>query len=293
MGERRLVSSNATCTGVGLALRRACTSLFGNAMSYKVSGTALPATEFNPEEWSIVLNARTRLPRQQSKETEGTQSGKAASADGTQASKTKSVPSIPSTLDDTAVACLRLKGLPGLPVDDFKIVFRPSAGISLAQYNDGELWAVLVANSGLHSAAAENNVVCTNLPKTIFTVSTSCAGRVANYAKIRKLTLRGNKLVFHAYIAPPEEARPGLAPRITSGESPPANGPRKEHAAGHNRSNSNRSTSFSSTRSLSQASKTEIGPAESKALDETVAAKAKALDEMRHKAATSAPNPER
>ncbi|KAL1441324.1 hypothetical protein MTO96_008736 [Rhipicephalus appendiculatus] len=74
---------------------------------------------------------------------------------------------------------------------------------NLAQYNDGELRAAVVANSGLHSAVAEEDLVCTNLPKNIFTVSTSCADRVANYAKIRELTLRGNKLAFHAYIAPP------------------------------------------------------------------------------------------
>ncbi|KAL1466204.1 hypothetical protein MTO96_042890 [Rhipicephalus appendiculatus] len=189
-------------------------------MAYTVSGMDLPATEFNPEEWSVVLNARTRSPHQQSKETEGTQSPKAASADGTQASKTESAPSVPSKVDDTAVARLRLKRLPRLPVDDFKIVFRPSAGVNLAQYNDGELRAAVVANSGLHSAVAEEDLVCTNLPKNIFTVSTSCADRVANYAKIRELTLRGNKLAFHAYIAPPDGARPGIIYRAWNGESP-------------------------------------------------------------------------
>ncbi|KAL1479474.1 hypothetical protein MTO96_051813, partial [Rhipicephalus appendiculatus] len=189
-------------------------------MAYTVSGMDLPATEFNPEEWSVVLNARTRSPRQQSKETEGTQSTKAASADGTQASKTESAPSVPSKIDDTAVARLRLKRLPRLPVDDFKIVFRPSAGVNLAQYNNGELRAAVVANSGLHSAVAEEELVCTNLPKNIFTVSTSRADRVANYAKIRELTLRGNKLAFHAYIAPPDGARPGIIYRAWNGKSP-------------------------------------------------------------------------
>ncbi|KAH7982881.1 hypothetical protein HPB52_007916 [Rhipicephalus sanguineus] len=189
-------------------------------MAYKVSGMDLPATEFNPEEWSVVLNAPTRSPRQQSKETEGTQSSSAASADGTQASKTELAPSVPSTLDDTAVTRLRSKRLPRLPVDDFKIVFRPSAGVNLAQYNDGELRAAVVANSGLHSAVAEEDLVCTNLSKNIFTVSTSCADRVANYAKIRELTLRGNKLAFHAYIAPPDGARPGIIYRAWNGESP-------------------------------------------------------------------------
>ncbi|KAH8030143.1 hypothetical protein HPB51_006575 [Rhipicephalus microplus] len=158
-----------------------------------VSGTDLPATEFNPEEWSVVLNARQCSPRQQSKETEGTQSSKAASAAETPARKTESPPSVFSKLDHTAVARPRLKRLPRLPVDDFKIVFRPSAGVDLAQYNDGELRAAVVANSGLHSVVADEDLVCTNLAKNIFTVFTSCADRVANYAKIRELTLRGKK----------------------------------------------------------------------------------------------------
>ncbi|KAL1429672.1 hypothetical protein MTO96_015884 [Rhipicephalus appendiculatus] len=102
----------------------------------------------------------------------------------------------------------------------YTIVFRPSAGVNLAQYNDGELRAAVVANSGLHSAVAEEDLVCTNLPKNIFTVSTSCADRVANYAKIRELTLRGNKLAFHAYIAPPDGARPGIIYRAWNDESP-------------------------------------------------------------------------
>ncbi|KAH8025648.1 hypothetical protein HPB51_010732 [Rhipicephalus microplus] len=174
-----------------------------------VSGTDLPATEFNPEEWSVVLNARQRSPRQQSKETEGTRSSKAASAAETPARKTESPPSVSSKLDNTAVARPRLKRLPRLPVDDFKIVFRPSAGVDLAQYNDVELRAAVVAKSGLHSVVADEDLVCTNLAKNIFTVSTSCADRVANYAKIRELTLRGKKLGFHAYIAPPDGARAG------------------------------------------------------------------------------------
>ncbi|KAH8036594.1 hypothetical protein HPB51_002132 [Rhipicephalus microplus] len=185
-----------------------------------VSGTDLPATEFNPEEWSVVLNARQRSPRQQSKETEGTQSSKAASAAETPARKTESPPSVSSKLDSTAVARPRLKRLPRLPVDDFKIVFRPSAGVDLAQYNDVELRAAVVAKSGLHSVVADEDLVCTNLAKNIFTVSTSCADRVANYAKIRELTLRGKKLGFHAYIAPPDGARAGIIYRAWNGESP-------------------------------------------------------------------------
>ncbi|KAH7933239.1 hypothetical protein HPB49_010680 [Dermacentor silvarum] len=180
----------------------------------------LPDAEFNPEEWREVLYARTRSPRQQSMETERTQSSKAASADGTQAKKTASAPSVPSEVDGTAAARLRIRPLPRLPVDDFKIVFRPTAGVNLAQYNDEELRAAVLANSGLHSAVAEEDLMCTNLPKNIFTVSTSCADRVANYAKIRDLTLRGNKLAFHAYIAPPDRARPGIIYRAWSGESP-------------------------------------------------------------------------
>ncbi|KAL1481349.1 hypothetical protein MTO96_034533 [Rhipicephalus appendiculatus] len=173
-------------------------------MAYMVSGMDLPATEFNPEEWSVVLNARTRSPRQQSKETEGTQSTKAPSADGTQASKTESAPSVPSNLDDTAVARLRLKRLPRLPVDDFKIVFRPSAGVNLDPVQRWRVTGGCSRQQRTASAVAEEDLVCTNLPKNIFTVSASCADRVANYAKIRELTLRGNRLAFHAYIAPPD-----------------------------------------------------------------------------------------
>lgn len=153
-------------------------------MAYQVSGMDLPAAEFNPEEWSEVLYARTRSPRQQSKETERTQSSKAVSADGTQARKTASAPIVPSEVDGTAAARLRIRPLPRLPVDDFKIVFRPSAGVNLAQYNDGELRAAALANSGLHSAVAEEDLMGTNLPKNIFTVATSCTDRVVNYAKI-------------------------------------------------------------------------------------------------------------
>ncbi|KAH8040561.1 hypothetical protein HPB51_011389 [Rhipicephalus microplus] len=123
-------------------------------------------------------------------------------------------------LDDTAVARPRLKRLPWLPVDDFKVVFCPSAGVDLAQYNDGELRAAVVAKSGLHSVVADEDLVCTNLAKNIFTVSTSCADRVANYAKIRELTLRGKKQGFHAYIAPSDGARAGIIYRAWNGESP-------------------------------------------------------------------------
>ncbi|KAH7949440.1 hypothetical protein HPB49_009862 [Dermacentor silvarum] len=135
----------------------------------------LPAAEFNPEEWSEVFYARTRSPTQQSKETERTQSSKAVSADGTQARKTASAPTVPSEVDGTPAARLRIKPLPRLPVDDFKIVFRPTTGVNLAQYNDEELRAAVLANSGLHSALAEEDLMCTNLTKNIFTVPTSCA----------------------------------------------------------------------------------------------------------------------
>ncbi|KAH8025886.1 hypothetical protein HPB51_013591 [Rhipicephalus microplus] len=132
----------------------------------------------------------------------------------------ESPPSVSSKLDNTALARARLKRLPQLPIDDFKIVFRPSAGVDLAQYNDVELRAAVVANSGLHSVVADEDLVCTNLAKNIFTVSTSCADRVANYAKIRELTLRGEKLGFHAYIAPPDGAWAGIIHRAWNGESP-------------------------------------------------------------------------
>ncbi|KAH8035418.1 hypothetical protein HPB51_005142 [Rhipicephalus microplus] len=110
--------------------------------------------------------------------------------------------------------------MPRLPVDDFKIVFRPSVGVDLAQYNDGELRATAVANSGLRFVAADEDLVCTNLAKNIFTVSTSCTDRVANYAKILELTQRGKKLGFHAYIALPDGARAGIIYRAWNGESP-------------------------------------------------------------------------
>ncbi|KAH7955862.1 hypothetical protein HPB52_004562 [Rhipicephalus sanguineus] len=127
-----------------------------------------------------------------------TQSNNAASADGTQASKTESTPSVPSTLGDTAVMRLRSKRLPQLPVDDFKIVFRLSAGVNLAQYNDGELRTAVVANSGLHPA--------TKLPT------------MPKYENSRwHFTLN---LAFHAYIAPPDGARPGIIYRAWNGESP-------------------------------------------------------------------------
>ncbi|KAH8042581.1 hypothetical protein HPB51_024802 [Rhipicephalus microplus] len=155
-----------------------------------------------------------------SKETEGTQSSKAASAAETPARKTESPPSVSSKLDNTAVARPHFKRLPRLPVDDFKIVLRASAGVDLAQYNDVELRAAVVAKSELHSVVADEDLVCTNLAKNIFTVSTSCADRVANYAKIRELTLRGKKLGFHAYIALPDGARAGIIYRAWNGESP-------------------------------------------------------------------------
>ncbi|KAH8027151.1 hypothetical protein HPB51_003520 [Rhipicephalus microplus] len=156
----------------------------------------------------------------QLKEIERTQSSKAASAAETPARKAESPPSVSSKLDHTAVVRPRLKRQPRLPVDHFKIVFRPSAGVDLAQYNDGELRAAVVANSGLHSVVADKDLVCTNLAKNIFTVSTSCADQVSNYAKIRELTLRGKKLGFHVYIAPPDGARAGIIYRAWNGESP-------------------------------------------------------------------------
>ncbi|KAH7977135.1 hypothetical protein HPB51_027006 [Rhipicephalus microplus] len=129
-------------------------------------------------------------------------------------------PAFPQSSTTQLWRVLRLKRLPRLPVDDFKIVFRLSAGVDLAQYNDVELRAAVVAKSGLHTVVADEDLVCTNLAKNIFTVSTSCADRVANYAKIQELTLRGKKLGFHAYIAPPDGARAGIIYRAWNGESP-------------------------------------------------------------------------
>lgn len=189
-------------------------------MEYQVSGVDLPAAEFNPEEWSEVLNARKTSHRQQPKESEGTQSSNAAPADETQVRKPVTAPGVPSQLDGTAAARLRMRTVPRLPLDDFKIVFRPTAGVNLAKFNDGELRAAVVANSGLHPSVAAEDIMCTNLSKNIFTVSTSSAERVSNYAKIRELTLRGDKRAFHAYIAPPDRARPGIIYRAWSGESP-------------------------------------------------------------------------
>ncbi|KAH6929047.1 hypothetical protein HPB50_022522 [Hyalomma asiaticum] len=189
-------------------------------MEYQVGGVDLPAAEFNPEEWSEVLNARKTSHRQQPKESEGTQSSNAASADETQVRKPVSAPGVHSQLDDTAAARLRVRTVPRLPLDDFKIVFRPTAGVNLAKFNDGELRAAVVANSGLQPSVAAEDIMCTNLPKNVFTVSTSCAERVSNYVKIRELTLRGDKRAFHAYVAPPDRARPGIIYRAWSGESP-------------------------------------------------------------------------
>ncbi|KAH6939502.1 hypothetical protein HPB50_018642 [Hyalomma asiaticum] len=65
----------------------------------------------------------------------------------------------------------------------FKIVFPPIAGVNLAKFNDAELRAAVVANSGLQPSVAAEDIMCTNLPKNIFTVSTSCAERVSNYVR--------------------------------------------------------------------------------------------------------------
>ncbi|KAH8022324.1 hypothetical protein HPB51_023377 [Rhipicephalus microplus] len=133
----------------------------------------------------------------------------------------ESAPSVSSKLDDTAVARRRLKRLPWFPVDDFRIVFRPSAGVDLAPHNDGELRAAVVSNSRLHSVVADEDLVFTNLAKNIFTMSTSCTDQVAKYAKIRELKLRGKKLGFHAHIAPPDGTRAGIVYHAWNGESPP------------------------------------------------------------------------
>ncbi|KAH6948668.1 hypothetical protein HPB50_025744 [Hyalomma asiaticum] len=102
-------------------------------MEYQVSGVDLPAAEFNPEEWSEIPNARKT-----SQESEGTQSSNAVSADETQVRKPVTAPGVPSQLDDTTAALLRMRTVPRLPLDDFKIVFRPTAGVNLAKFNDGE-----------------------------------------------------------------------------------------------------------------------------------------------------------
>ncbi|KAH7979737.1 hypothetical protein HPB49_010751 [Dermacentor silvarum] len=152
---------------------------------------------------------------QQSKETERTQSSKAASADGTQARKTASAPSVPSEVDGTAAARLRIRPLPRLPVDDFKIGYHPTAGVNLAQYNDGELRAAVLANSGCRGGPHVHQPAQEYLHGIDFLHRPSCQLR-----QNQRPTLRGNKLAFHAYIALPDGAGPGIIYRAWSGESP-------------------------------------------------------------------------
>lgn len=190
-------------------------------MECTVTGTELHPTAFNPDEWKEVLDARKKHHKQKSKTDALSRAENASVAVEPQLVRQDSVQTPAEKLGTTASAArLRRGPIPQLPTDDFKVVYRPNAGVNMAAFTERELRAALLESSGLVESCTQGDLTRTNLVKNVFTMSTACHERVAKYAQIRQITLRGKKIEVNAYIAPPDRAIQGIIYRAYNGESP-------------------------------------------------------------------------
>ncbi|KAH7943474.1 hypothetical protein HPB52_008881 [Rhipicephalus sanguineus] len=190
-------------------------------MECTVTGTELHPTAFNPDEWKEVLDARKKHHKQKSKTDALSRAENASVAVEPQLVRQDSVQTPAEKLGTTASAARHRRGpIPQLPTDDFKVVYNPNAGVNMAAFTERELRAALLESSGLVESCTQGDLTRTNLVKNVFTMSTACHERVAKYAQIRQITLRGKKIEVNAYIAPPDRAIQGIIYRAYNGESP-------------------------------------------------------------------------
>ncbi|KAH7944216.1 hypothetical protein HPB52_017420 [Rhipicephalus sanguineus] len=167
-------------------------------MECTVTGTELHPTAFNPDEWKEVLDARKKHHKQKSKTDALSRAENASVAVEQQLVRQDSVQTPAEKLGTTASAArLRRGPIPQLPTDDFKVVYRPNAGVNMAAFTERELGAALLESSGLVESCTQGDLTRTNLVKNVFTMSTACHERVAKYAQIRQITIQG--IIYRAY----------------------------------------------------------------------------------------------
>ncbi|KAH6929866.1 hypothetical protein HPB50_006429 [Hyalomma asiaticum] len=190
-------------------------------MDCTVTGTNLPLTAFNADEWKEVLDARKQHHELKSKTEELSRAGIASVAIESQEVRPDAVKTPAQRMVNASAAeRLRRGPIPRLPIDDYKVIYRPNAGVSMAAFTERELRAALLDSSGLTESNTQGDLTRTNLLKNVFTMSTACQERVIKYAQIRQITLRGKKIEIQAYIAPPDRAIQGIIYRAHNGESP-------------------------------------------------------------------------
>ncbi|KAL1440472.1 hypothetical protein MTO96_009406 [Rhipicephalus appendiculatus] len=190
-------------------------------MECTVTGTELHPTAFNPGEWKEVLDARKKHHTQKSKTDALSRAEDASVAVQSQLVHQDSDRTPAEKIGTTASALRFRRGLmPQLPRDDFKVVYRPNAGVDMAAFTERELRAALLESSGLVESSTQGDLTRSNLVKNVFTMSTACQERVVKYAQIRQITLRGKKIEVSAYITTPDRAIQGIIYRAYNGESP-------------------------------------------------------------------------
>ncbi|KAH6929745.1 hypothetical protein HPB50_005517 [Hyalomma asiaticum] len=190
-------------------------------MDCTVAGTNLPLTAFNADEWKEVLDARKQHHELKSKTEELSRAGIASVAIESQEVRPDAVKTpAQGMVHASAAERLRPGPIPRLPLDDYKVIYRPNAGVSMAAFTERELRAALLDSSGLTESNTQGDLTRTNLLKNVFTMSTACQERVVKYAQIRQITLRGKKIEIQGYIAPPDRAIQGIIYRAYNGESP-------------------------------------------------------------------------
>lgn len=144
-------------------------------MDCTVTGTNLPLTAFNADEWKEVLDARKQHHELKSKTEEFSQAGIASVAIKSQEVRPDAVKTPAQRMVNASAAeRLRRGPIPRLPIDDYKVIYRPNAGVSMAAFTERELWAALLESSGLTESNTQGDLTRTNLLKNVFTMSTAC-----------------------------------------------------------------------------------------------------------------------
>ncbi|KAH6937969.1 hypothetical protein HPB50_005786 [Hyalomma asiaticum] len=119
-------------------------------MDCTVAGTYLPLTTFNADEWKEALDARKQPLELKSKTEALSRAGIASVAIESQVLRPDAVKTPAQRMVHASAAeRLRRGPIPRLPIDDYTVIYRPNAGVSIAAFAERELRAALLDSSGL------------------------------------------------------------------------------------------------------------------------------------------------
>ncbi|KAL1431378.1 hypothetical protein MTO96_014230 [Rhipicephalus appendiculatus] len=192
-------------------------------MEVQVDGTDMDPSQYDPRDWTQVLRAQANL-RETRKATHGTNADHSVRATPSQLRETPESAGTPALhSSSTQLRVLRttaqkIKQLPPLPPDGYKVVFRSQGGLDLKTLQPRHLLTALMQAAALTDPST--------LTLRIHPVNNTCTVSAVNQEDALKLvqlehiTYDQHKYAMTAYIAPPDGSVRGVITNAYWKESP-------------------------------------------------------------------------